>query len=48
MVFLVALNEVEHQVSNFEGPTPYSTVVVPAQYLLVLGEVEEGDIARFI
>ena len=27
---LVALDEVEHQVPNTEGPTPYSMAVVPA------------------
>ena len=48
MVVLVALDEVEHQVPDVEGPTPHSSAVVPAQCLLVLGRAEEGDVARFI
>ena len=36
VVVLVALDEVEHQVSHVKGPTPHSTAVVPAQRLLVL------------
>ena len=30
MAVLAALDEVEHQVPDIEGPTPYSTAVVPA------------------
>ena len=45
---LVALDEAERPVPNIEGPTPYSTVVVLAQRLLVLSQAEEGDVARFI
>ena len=45
---LVALDEAEHQVPDVEGPTPHSMAVVPAQCLLVLGRVEEGNVARFI
>ena len=45
---LVALDEANHQVSDIEGLTPHSTAVVLAQCLLVLGQVEEGDVARFI
>ena len=48
MAVLVALDEVEHQVPNVEGPTPYSTAVVLAQRLLVLGQAEDGDVAHFI
>ena len=45
---LVALDEAEHQVPDVEGPTPHSTIVVPAQRLLVLGQAEEGNVACFI
>ena len=45
---LVALDEAKHQVPDVEEPTPYSTVVVPAQCLPVLDQAEEGDITRFI
>jgi hypothetical protein len=45
---LVALDDAEHQVSNVEGVTPNPTAMVPAQGLLVLGGVEESDIAGFI
>jgi len=45
VVVLVALDEAEHQVSNVEGLTSHSMAMVPAQCLLVLGRVEEGDIA---
>ena len=45
---LVALDEMEHQVLDINGPTPHSTAVVPAQRLLVLGRAKEGDITRFI
>ena len=48
MVVLATLDEAEVSVSDVEGPTPHSTVVVPAQRLLVLGRAEEGNIARFI
>ena len=48
MVVLVALDEAEHQILDIEGPTPYSTVVVLAQRLLVLGRVEEGNVACLI
>ena len=48
MVVLVALDEAEHQVPNVEGSTPYSTAMVMAQSLLVLGQAEEGNIACFI
>ena len=37
---LVALNEVEDQVPDVEGPPPYSTAVVPLQHLLVFGQAE--------
>ena len=45
---LVALDEAEHQVPDMEGLTPHSTTVVPVQRMLVLGQAEEGNIARFI
>ena len=45
---LVALDDAEDQVPDVEGPTPYSSVVVPSQRLLVFGRVEEDDVARFI
>ena len=48
MVVLVALDEVEHQVTDVEGPTPHSMAVVPTQRLLVLSQVEEGNIACLI
>ena len=48
VVVLVALDEVEDQVSDVEGPTPHSMVVVLSQRLLVLSQAEEGDVARFI
>ena len=48
VVVLVALDEAEHQVPDDEGLTPHSTAVVPAQHLLVLGQAEEGNVARFI
>ena len=44
---LVVLDEAEHQVPDVEGLTLYSTAVVPAQCLLVLGRAEEGDVTRF-
>ena len=48
MAVLVALDEAEHQVPDVEGLTPYSTVVVSAQRLLVLGRAKEGNVVRFI
>ena len=36
MTVFVALDEVEYQVPDIEGPTPHSTVVLPMQRLLVL------------
>ena len=45
---LVALDEAEHQVLDVEGPTPYSTAVIPTQRLLLLGRAEEGDVVCFI
>ena len=48
MVVLVALDEVEHQVLDVEGPTPHLTTVVLAQRLLVLGQAEKGNVTRFI
>ena len=48
MAVLVALYEVKNKVPNIEGSVPHLSVVVPPQRLLVLGRVEEGNIARFI
>jgi len=48
VVVLVVLDEVEDQVSDVEGPTPHSMVVVLSQRLLVLSQAEEGNVARFI
>ena len=48
MAVLVALHEAENQVPNVEGSVPYSSAMVPPQRLLVLGQMEEGDVASFI
>ena len=48
VVVLAALDKAEDQVSDIEGPIPYSMAMVAAQYLLVLGQAEEGNIAHFI
>ena len=48
MAVLAALDEVEDQIFDVEGSTPYLTAVVPSQRLLVLGRAEEGNVARFI
>ena len=48
MAVLAALNEAKDQVSDVEGLTPLSMAVVLAQCLLVLGRIEEGDVACFI
>ena len=48
VVVLVALDEVEHQVPNVEGPTLDSTAVVLVQRLLVLDRAKEGDVTCFI
>ena len=48
MAVLVALDEMDHQVPDVEGPTPHSTAVVPEQRLLVLGQSEEGNVMCFI
>ena len=48
MTVFVALDEVEYQVPDIEGPTPHSTVVLPMQRLLVLGQADEGNVARFV
>ena len=39
---LVALDKAEHQVTDVERPTPYLTVVVTSQRLLILGRSEVG------
>ena len=48
MTVLVALHEVENQVSDIEGLVPHPSAVVPMQRLLVLGRMEEGNVAGFI
>ena len=48
MAVLVALHKMEDKVSDVEGSTPHSSAVVPSQHLLVLGRVEEGNVACFI
>jgi hypothetical protein len=48
MAVLVALDEMEYQVLDVEGMTPDAVAVVPTQRLLVLGRVEDGDVACFI
>ena len=48
MAVLVAFDEAEHPVPDIEGLTPYSMAMVAVQCLLVLGQAEEGNAARFI
>ena len=48
MAVFVALNEVEDQVPNVEGPTTHSPAVVSSQCLLVLGRAEKGNVTRFV
>ena len=45
---LVALYEAENKVPDIEGSVPHPLAVVPSQRLLILGQAEEGNIARFI
>jgi len=45
---LVALHEAENQVPDIEGSVPHPSTVVPSQRLLVLGRMEEGDVAGFV
>jgi hypothetical protein len=45
---LVALDEVENQVTDVEGLSIDPTAMVLAQCLLVLGRVEDGDVAGLI
>ena len=47
MTILVALHKAENQVPDVEGSVPDPLVVVPTQRLLVLGRIEEGDVASF-
>ena len=47
MVF-VALDEVEYQVPDVEGPTPYPTAVVLVQHWLVLSRAKEGNVTCLI
>ena len=44
----VALDEAEHQVPDVEGLTLHSMAMVPAQFLLILGRAEEGNVTCFI
>ena len=48
MAVLVALHKAEDEVPDIEGSTTYPSAVVPSQCLLVLGRMEEGDIASFV
>ena len=48
MAVLVALYEAEDKVPDVEGSVPYPSSVVPSQRLLVLGRMEEGDVAGFV
>jgi hypothetical protein len=45
---LVALDEAENQVTDVYGLSLDPTAVVSVQCLLVLGRVEEGDVAGLI
>ena len=45
---LVALHKAENEVPNVEGSVPHPSVMVPSQRLLVLGRMEEGDVAGFV
>ena len=45
---LVALDEAEDQVSDVEGPSPYSSAMVSSQRLLVFGRAEEGNVVCFV
>ena len=45
---LVALHEAENKVPDVEGSVPHPSAVVSSQRLLVLGRMEEGDVAGFI
>ena len=47
VVVLVALDEVEHQVPDIEGPTAHLTAMAPAQCLLVLGRAEVKALVQF-
>ena len=48
MVVLVTLHKAEDKVPNVEGSVPHPSAVVPSQRLLVLGRMEEGDVAGFV
>ena len=48
MTVLVALHKAENQVPDIEGSVPHPSAVVPSQHLLVLGQMEEGDVTDFI
>ena len=48
MTVLVALHEAENWVPDVEGSVPHPSAVVPSQRLLVLGQMEEGDVASFV
>ena len=45
---LVALHEAEDKVLDVEGSVLHLSAVVPSQRLLVLGRMEEGDVAGFV
>ena len=48
MRVFVALDEAEYQVPDVEGPTPHPMAMVPGQCLLVLSQVEEGNVACLV
>ena len=48
MAILVALHEAEDKVPDVEGSVAHPSVVVPSQRLLVLEQMEEGDVASFV
>ena len=48
MAIFVALHEAENKVPDVEGSVLYPSSMVPSQRLLVLGRMEEGDVAGFV
>ena len=48
MAVLVALYKAKNQVLDTEGLVPHPSAVVLSQRLLVLGRMEEGNIASFV
>ena len=48
VAILVALDKAENQVLDVEGSVLHPSAVILSQRLLVLGQMEEGDIASFV